>query len=73
MKSSGADSVKPCFPTKKSVQVPQGPLSETPLRLAKFGSSLSDVNKERMQKGLVMSKEKPLRSQNEAVLSTSFG
>ncbi|KAF7842918.1 protein BREAST CANCER SUSCEPTIBILITY 1-like protein isoform X1 [Senna tora] len=72
MKSSGSDTIKPSFPTKKRVQVPQSPLSETPLKFAKFGDSLSEINKEGRKEGTDTSNERPLRSEKEKISLSPF-
>ncbi|KAA0052505.1 protein BREAST CANCER SUSCEPTIBILITY 1-like protein [Cucumis melo var. makuwa] len=43
-KTSASSPLKPSFPRKKRVQVPQHPLSETPTRPAKLASSCNEVN-----------------------------
>lgn len=73
MKNPDADIAKPSFPAKKRVQVPQNPLSETPLKNSKFGDSLSEVNKEGTENGQILANERPLQSEkDEHVLSPFF-
>lgn len=43
-KNSASSPLKPSFPRKKRVQVPQHPLSETPTRPAKLASNCNEVN-----------------------------
>lgn len=56
-KCSASSPVKPSFPRKKRVQVPQCPLSETPTRPVKLASS--EVNEE-TRKSTVASEDKGL-------------
>ncbi|OIW14030.1 hypothetical protein TanjilG_11375 [Lupinus angustifolius] len=56
---------KPYFPAKKRIQVPQDPLSETPLMDYKFGDTLSDVNKEGTKEGLILANERPLQNEKD--------
>lgn len=72
VKSSGSGSIKPSFPTKKRVQVPQSPLSETPLKDAKFGASLTETNKEGTKEGSPASNGSPLRSEKEDISLSPF-
>ncbi|KAK4254598.1 hypothetical protein QN277_009956 [Acacia crassicarpa] len=71
-KNSVADSVKPTFPTKKRVQVPQSPLSKTPFKNADLRPSLSEIIKEGGKEGLAASKGKPIRNEEEVALSPFF-
>ncbi|XP_038881125.1 protein BREAST CANCER SUSCEPTIBILITY 1 homolog [Benincasa hispida] len=56
-KISASSPLKPSFPRKKRVQVPQRPLSETPTRPAKLASSCNEVNEE-PRKSTVASEDK---------------
>lgn len=57
-KNSASSPVKPSFPRKKRVQVPQCPLSETPTRPVKLVSSFNEVNEEEPRKSAVASEDK---------------
>lgn len=68
--NSGSVSVKPSFPTKKRVQVPQCPLSETPTRPKQL---LGDLIDEKLKQDSTILKEKPvLNEKGEPVLSPFF-
>ncbi|XP_050369496.1 protein BREAST CANCER SUSCEPTIBILITY 1 homolog [Argentina anserina] len=70
LKNSDSVSVKPSFPTKKRVQVPQGPLSETPTRPKQL---LGDLIHEKSKQDSMTLKEKPVLMENgEPVLSPFF-
>ncbi|XP_059665977.1 protein BREAST CANCER SUSCEPTIBILITY 1 homolog [Cornus florida] len=72
LKNSNLNPVKPSFPTKKRVQVPQYPLSETPTRPAKFeGGRGETINGP--GKSSVLSMEKTVLNENgEPVFSPFF-
>lgn len=73
MKNTSSISVKPSFPTKKRVQVPQCPLSETPTRLSKFEGQLSEIAKEDPKRSSTTSKENSaLNDKGEPVLLPFF-
>uniref|UniRef100_A0A2N9G1B9 BRCT domain-containing protein n=1 Tax=Fagus sylvatica TaxID=28930 RepID=A0A2N9G1B9_FAGSY len=73
MKNTSSISLKPSFPTKKRVQVPQCPLSETPTRLSKFEGQLSEIGKEDPKINSTTLKEKPaLNDRGEPMLSPFF-
>ncbi|KAM4112341.1 hypothetical protein ACJW30_05G133100 [Castanea mollissima] len=73
MKNTSSISVKPSFPTKKRVQVPQCPLSETPTRLSKFEGQLSEIAKEDPKRSSTTSKENSaLNDKGELVLLPFF-
>ncbi|KAM2042974.1 hypothetical protein ACFXTH_036469 [Malus domestica] len=70
LKSSGSISIKPSFPNKKRVQVPQCPISETPTRHQKLEGDLMADRAKQSSKTL---KEKPvLNEKGEPVLSPFF-
>lgn len=70
LKNSDSVSVKPSFPTKKRVQVPQCPLSETPTRPKQL---LRDLVDEKLKQDSTTLKEKPvLNEKGELVLSPFF-
>ncbi|KAL6282708.1 hypothetical protein ACE6H2_013637 [Prunus campanulata] len=70
LKNSGSLSVKPSFPTKKRVQVPQCPLSETPTHPEKTVGKLMD---ERSKHSSTTLKEKPVLNEvGEPMLSPFF-
>ncbi|CAN6689452.1 unnamed protein product [Malus baccata var. baccata] len=70
LESSGSISIKPSFPNKKRVQVPQSPLSETPTRHEKLEGDLMADRAKQSSKTL---KEKPvLNEKGELVLSPFF-
>ncbi|XP_022146677.1 protein BREAST CANCER SUSCEPTIBILITY 1 homolog isoform X2 [Momordica charantia] len=66
-KISDSSPVKPSFPRKKRVQVPQCPLSETPTRPTKLVSSLNVVNDEEPRKNAI-----DLEDKGQPVLSPFF-
>lgn len=70
LKNSNSVSVKPSFPTKKRVQVPQSPLSETPTRPKQL---LGDLIEEKSKQDSTTLKDKPvLNERGEPVLSPFF-
>lgn len=70
LKNSDSVSVKPSFPTKKRVQVPQCPLSETPTRPKQL---LGDFIDEKLKQDSTTLKVKPvLNEKGEPVLSPFF-
>ncbi|KAL6201474.1 hypothetical protein ACLB2K_025188 [Fragaria x ananassa] len=70
LKNSNSVSVKPSFPTKKRVQVPQSPLSETPTRPKQL---LGDLIAEKSKQDSTTLKDKPvLNERGEPVLSPFF-
>lgn len=52
--------------------MPQSPLSETPFKNAKFGGSLSEINKEGTKEGSAMSNGRPLRKENQEIALSPF-
>ena len=71
-KCPGPDIAKPSFPAKKRVQVPQNPLSETPLKDSSFGDSLREINKEGTEKDTVVANERPLQSERDIPVLSPF-
>lgn len=71
-KNSSADSVKPTFLTKKRIQVPQSPLSETPFKNAGLRPSIGEIIKEGGKEGLAPSHGEPVRNNEEVALSPFF-
>lgn len=71
-KNSGADSVKPTFPTKKRIQVPQSPLSKTPFKNAGLRPSPNEVVKEGRKEGLATSNGRPIRNEKEEIALSPF-
>ncbi|XP_028759187.1 protein BREAST CANCER SUSCEPTIBILITY 1 homolog isoform X1 [Neltuma alba] len=71
-KNSGADSVKPTFPAKKRVQVPQSPLSKTPFKNAGLEPSPSEIIKKGRKEGLATSNGRPVRNEKEEVALSPF-
>ncbi|CAL1402976.1 unnamed protein product [Linum trigynum] len=70
---SGPATAKPSFPTKKRVQVPQYPLSETPIRGQKVEIGLSENVNHVVKSNPVVSDEKAAINENgELVLSPLF-
>lgn len=73
MKNTSSTFVKPSFPTKKRVQVPQCPFSETPTRLAILEGELSEIAREEPKRSSTILKDKPvLNDKGEPVLSPFF-
>ncbi|KAE7996126.1 hypothetical protein FH972_000874 [Carpinus fangiana] len=73
MKNTSSTFVKPSFPTKKRVQVPQCPFSESPTRLAILDSELSVIDREEPKRSSTILKDKPvLNDKGEPVLSPFF-
>lgn len=73
MKSTSPTFVKPSFPTKKRVQVPQCPFSETPTRLAILEGELSEIAREEPKRSSTILKDKPVQNdKGEPVLSPFF-
>ncbi|CAL5410206.1 unnamed protein product [Camellia sinensis] len=71
--SSNTDPVKPSFPTKKRVQLPQFPPSASPIRPAMFGSGLGENTKNQPEKSSVVLKEKrAVNEKGEAVFTPFF-
>ncbi|XWS62371.1 hypothetical protein CRYUN_Cryun06bG0005100 [Craigia yunnanensis] len=65
--------VKPSFPTDKRVQVPQYPLSETPMLSAKLGSGLVESTQAESKRSSDIPKENYiLRGKGEPILSPFF-
>ncbi|XP_059438503.1 protein BREAST CANCER SUSCEPTIBILITY 1 homolog isoform X2 [Corylus avellana] len=73
MKNTSSTFVKPSFPTKKRVQVPQCPFSESPARRAILEGELSEIDREEPKKSSTIVKDKPvLYDKGEPVLSPFF-
>ena len=73
MTNTSSTFVKPSFPTKKRVQVPQCPFSESPTRLAILDSELSVIDREEPKRSSTILKDKPvLNDKGEPVLSPFF-
>ncbi|GMI87859.1 breast cancer susceptibility1, ARABIDOPSIS THALIANA BREAST CANCER SUSCEPTIBILITY1 [Hibiscus trionum] len=71
--SSGSIPVKPSFPANKRVQVPQYPLSETPMRSAKNGNGLVEITKDESKRSSDTPKETyNLRENGEQTLAPFF-
>ncbi|OMO74993.1 hypothetical protein CCACVL1_16363 [Corchorus capsularis] len=65
--------VKPSFPTKKRVQVPQYPLSDTHIPAAKLGSGLAESTKDEPKRSSVIEKENyVIKEKGEPILSPFF-
>ncbi|KAB1222787.1 hypothetical protein CJ030_MR2G022278 [Morella rubra] len=71
--SNMKSTVKPSFPAKKRVQVPQHPFPEAPERLAPFEGQLCEIAKEEPIRNSTILKEKPvLNDKGEPMLSPFF-
>ncbi|CAL0334681.1 unnamed protein product [Lupinus luteus] len=71
--TKGVEISKPYFPAKKRIQVPQDPLSETPLMDYKFGDTLKgEVNKEGTKGGLILANEKPFQNEKHDHVPSPF-
>ncbi|KAF5934025.1 hypothetical protein HYC85_030196 [Camellia sinensis] len=70
--SSNTDPVKPSFPTKKRVQLPQFPPSASPIRPAMFGSGLGENTKNQPEKSSVVLKEKRAEGTNIALNDANY-
>ncbi|KAK9268132.1 hypothetical protein L1049_010572 [Liquidambar formosana] len=72
-KNSDTNLVKPSFPTKKRVQVPQYPLSGTPTQPANFESGLGEITKDVPRNSSIVLNEKPtFNEKGELVFSPFF-
>lgn len=69
--NSNLDHVKPSFPTKKRVQVPQYPPSEAPVQPATFGG-LGEIAKAKLHKSLVIKEKSTVNGKGEAAFTPFF-
>ncbi|KAM7500529.1 hypothetical protein LguiA_024943 [Lonicera macranthoides] len=70
--NSGSKPVRPSFPTKKRVQVPQHSPPETPIRPKKLESGIGEHSKDGLQKNLVVLKDKHVMNEKGETLFTPF-
>ncbi|KAI8524602.1 hypothetical protein RHMOL_Rhmol13G0161800 [Rhododendron molle] len=68
--NSNLDHLKPSFPTKKRVQVPQYPPSEAPVQPATFG--LGEIAKAKLDKSLVIKEKSAVNGKGDTAFTPFF-